>query len=149
MSIPVSTVPAVKAALKVALEARAELANVPVFYSIVTDLNEDDLIVVGGTRGRFEVARMVGSGAQWWLDETYDQQVEVWVYRGGDDEQATEERAHTLAAVVVDTLRLDPSIGGRVNQATPAGFEVTPDWEHEGIGTHCKYLLHITVDASV
>ena len=149
MTIPVPTVPVVKAALVTALKARTELTNVSVEYGPAGTFLDDDQILVGRAHGAFNVSRMVGGGGQWWLDEHYVLQVEVLSFRGDDDEQATEERAHTLAAVIVDTIRLDPSIGGRVNQATPVGWECDPDWDENNLGRHAKYLLDIAIDASV
>lgn len=146
MTIPVSTVPAVKAALKTALEGRSELANIVlVEYGPATTWLADEMILLGGTQGRMSVARMVGSGGAGWLDEDYVLSVSVLLFRGEDDAQAAEARLHALAAVVFDTVRLDPSIGGLVTQAEPSTFTTELAWddEHLGIQDRCDIGIHV------
>lgn len=68
---------------------------------------EDDFRVLGGDR----------------VDESYRISVICDVYRYGDDEQATEQRAWQLHDGVMTVLCADKTIGGTVNRIT--GFRVS------------------------
>jgi hypothetical protein len=150
MTIPVSTVPAVKAYLKTTLEARSEFLNtVLVEYGPATTFLADEMVMLGDTRGGFKVARMVGGGGQGWLDEEYVLDITVHLFRGDDDPQAAENRLHTIAAVICDTVRLDPSLGNLVTQADPAGFAVELAWDDEHLGVSDRYVLGLRVQASL
>lgn len=61
---------------------------------------EDDFTTLGGGR----------------VDESYRLSVAVDVYRFGDDEQATEQRAWQLHDGVMSVLLADKTIGGTVNR---------------------------------
>lgn len=148
MSIPVPTVPAVKAALLAALEARTELTDdeQPVVLSYGQDFElAPDAIWIGESNGVFTPARMVGGGGALWLDETYDLEVNVWVMFGDDEEQAAEVRANELAAVVLDTVRLDPSLGDTVLEAMPAGYRVSTFFDEEGLGRLVQILITLRI----
>ena len=152
MTTPVSTVPAVKAALLAKLQARADLADVQIEYEPVSTFTDDEMIVLGAVQGRMDVRRMVGSGGAGWLDEAYVLTVSVYVFRGDADEtasQTNEERAYALAASVADEVRADPSIGGLVTQANPSSFECVASWDEEHLGMHHRYDLGIAVEASL
>lgn len=150
MTIPVSTVPAVKAYLKTTLEARSEFQNtVLVEYGPATTFLADELVLLGDSRGTMTVARMVGGGGQFWMNEDYILEVDILLMRGEDDQQAAENRLHTIAAVICDAVRLDPSLGGLVTQANPASFAVELGWEDEHLGVLDRYELGIHVQASL
>lgn len=149
-TVPVSTVPAVKAYLLGALKVRSDLADLAeaIQYGPPTTAMNDDMILLDAARGAFEVDRMVGGGGQWWMDESYSLDILIWIHRGDDDPQACEERAFAVAASVVDTLRQDPSLGGLVTQASPAGFEMDGDWDDEHLGRHVKFALTVAIEAT-
>jgi hypothetical protein len=142
----------VKAALKTALQARVDLSGVTIEYGPASTWLDDDLIILGGARGTFNVARMIGSGDHNWLDEEYILTVSIYAYRGVIDDtvdiQANEERAYALAASVVAQVCSDPSIGERVTQANPVSFELVEEWDEEHLGVHHRYDLGIQVTAT-
>lgn len=135
---PVSTIPAVKAALVTAIAARTEItgdaAPILVSYGLPGTYQPNDIIAVLDSAQTFEVMAMVGSGGSKWLDENYALAVTVDCFIGGDLAQTVEERALALAAIVVDVVRADPSIGGRVLEARPASMTTTGAWEDDRKG---------------
>jgi hypothetical protein len=150
MTIPVSTMPAVKAYLYTQLTARAELADpVGVFYDMPTVTPPDDLVYLGDCRGKNVITRMVGSGGAGWLDEHYELDIVVDVVRGDDDPKANDEQALALLAAVVDTVRLDPSLGGLVIQAAPGRFSLTSEPNEEHLGRNTTAVLTVEVHARI
>jgi hypothetical protein len=150
MSIPVSTVPAVKAYLFTALKARSEYAQpVLVCYDRPGTYLPNDIVMVGDVTQTFAPLRMVGSGAQGWLDETYQLEIVVESFQGGDDPQAVTERAASLAAVAVDAVRLDPSLGGLVTQANPISLDYSSTFEDEHLGRRCTATLRVEIYAQI
>lgn len=143
---PVSTVPVVKAALVAALLARTEMAAPTlVSYGEPGPYLPDDIVAVMDTAQTFDVMAMVGSGAGKWLSETFVIEVQVDCFLGGDAAQAVEERALFLASVVVDVVRVDPSIGALVIEARPASMRTTGSWEDDRKGRRAQVVLTFTV----
>lgn len=146
MTIPVSTVPGVKAYLYTSLKARAELAEpVLVSYDDPGPNQPDDIIVVGDVVRTVEMVQMVGSGAAGWLYERYAVTVLVECFISDDKPQTVFERAAALADVVVDVVRADPSLGGRVIESAPSMSEQIGSWDEE----HGGRLSSLTVTVSV
>jgi hypothetical protein len=150
MTIPVSTLPAVKAYLFTQLSARTELADpVGVFYDLPSVTPPDDLVYLGDSRGKNVITRMVGSGGAGWLDEHYELDIVVDVIRGDDDPKANDEQALALLAAVVDTIRADPSLGGLVIQAAPVAFSLSSSWDDDHVGRTATAVLTVDVHARI
>lgn len=133
MPIPVSTVPAVKAYLKTQLQARAELAGVLVSYDDPGPGVTNDMVILGDTNRTVSRLALVGGGGDGALDESYTLTVTATAYRGGDEPQLVFERACALADVVVDVVRLDPSLGSRVVECWPSAIEHQSAWDTEDL----------------
>lgn len=105
----------------------------------------DDLIAVGTSVARETVAyQMVGSGQAGWLNERYDLDIIVSVFRGGDNGQTVLERAAVLTDVVVAVIRTDPSLGGAVTVAHPSVSSYVPSYDQE----HKGRLVDVTITVS-
>ena len=112
-----STVPAFKAALLAALQARPTLSTVQVTYGAPLPSPADEYVWLADADGEQETAAL---GAQR-REEYYDLTVYVAVYRAGEDQQATTERAFELVAELEEVLRADATVGGVVRVAVVAG----------------------------
>lgn len=146
--IPVSTVPAVRAYLFTQLDAALSGQDVKVYYDVPGPGFPDDFIWLGTTEQTQEPARMVGSGGAGWIDETYHQLIEVSVFRGGDESQVVFERACALVAQVEAVIRADPSLGGLVVAAHPAGTTYESDWEASHMGRITEAQMRIQIQAT-
>lgn len=156
MSIPVSTIPQVKAYFYAQLKARSELTSgaagarqVLVSYDVLTPNVPDEYVMVGNVRRQVSVARMVGGGGAGWLDERYELDITTSVYRGGDEAQTVFERACAIADVVVDVVRLDPSLGGLVIQCNPLQAEYRSDWADNNAGRETQVIQPFEVFATI
>lgn len=149
VTIPVSTVPAVKAYLLELMQVGLAGPDLQVYYSEPGPGYPDDVVYLGDTKLTQQPVQMVGSGGAGWLFEAYHQVVEVDVYRGGDDPQAVFERAASLVAQIEAMVRADPSLGGRVITAFPADTDYESGWEegHGGRITHAT--MRISVEAKI
>lgn len=148
MSVPVSTIPGVKGYVFDQLVARAELIGdtILVCYDEPGPYQPDDIVSVGDVARTVEPVGMVGSGGQGWLGEKYRLDVTVDCFRGGDDARTVFERACALADVVVDAVRLDPSLGGRVIESYPSTGSYQSDWlTHEETGAHMGRSARVVV----
>lgn len=132
---PVSTIPSVKAYMVTQIRARTELTtgiadgSILVCYDAPGPFQPDDIIaVMDAETDDMPVVQLVGGGLAGWLDEHYTLTIVVSVHRGGDDPQTVFERAAALAAIVVDVVRQDPSLGGRVIVAKPQQLSFQSDW---------------------
>jgi hypothetical protein len=147
---PVSTIPVVKAYLVTQLKARSELAEpVLVQYGEPGTYLPNDCVAVLDATQSFDVMAMIGSGAGLWLSETYTLDVVVDCFLGGDDPQTVEERALLLAAVVVDVVRLDPSLGGVVIECRPLQLRTSGSWEEEHKGRRGQVTVTLHVEAQL
>lgn len=113
-----------KVALKAALEAHTFPGTAPTISWGGPTEGEDvtfDMLYLGPTNDppADEDFTTLGGGR---VDESYRLSVFADVYRYGDDEQATEERAWQLHDGVLTVLCADHTIGGTVNRIT--GFRV-------------------------
>lgn len=140
MAIPISTIPAVKAYLLTTFTTAAATIPPPaadetalmVQYGTPGRYMADEYVLVGDVKRTVEQYAMVGSGGQWALQERY--QVEWWVdvWRGGDKAQYVEERAWTIAASMEQAIRNDPTLGGNVLSAWPLVYDSVSDWDEQG-----------------
>lgn len=140
MTIPVSSVPAASAYLLTAIQQAC--AADPLYAGMLIELGEatsnkpPDIITIGEVRRTVEPRTLVGSGAQFWLNESYDITVDIntWVSVGDTDGSSTiasslNARAWQLVGYVETAVRTDPSFGGLVNEAYPHDVTSTgPIW---------------------
>lgn len=107
--------PAAKAALLTAFGAQTGLAGVRITWGGPTE--EDDLAYEHIWLGRVvrEAPEFVAIGQQK-IDEDYTVEVVVQARKGGDNEQATEERLWALEAECEAAIRADLSLGGVLGQ---------------------------------
>ncbi len=76
-------------------------------YIVNTKMPENEYVTLGGTR----------------IDETYNIELVVDVYRYGDDLQATEQRAWQLLNGVVSVVNADKTLAGTVNRVNRFDYE--------------------------
>jgi hypothetical protein len=140
MTIPVSTTTAVRAYLFQALTAAMtpdmfdKSASLLVCYDEPGPDQPEDIVTVGKVARQLGVSSLVGSGGAGWLDEQYTVEIQVEVYRGGDDPQAAYARCADLVDVAISVVRSDPTLGGAVIVARPISHtqEVMWDDAHSG-----------------
>jgi hypothetical protein len=131
--MPVSTAPAVKAALLTQLGARAGLLNVglnwsaPVDAALYAPSGED--IYLGDVDQTQEYRRL---GTLIPKDEHYTVQVIVQVHRAGNDPEGTEQRCWALVGEVENQLRSDPAVN---NTIVPAQQEPYAQFESAAMVT--------------
>lgn len=129
-TIPVSSVPAVVAYLKSAIQA--QLDTDPTASSIglyvgdnpTPDRPNDTLNIGSGSR-RMAPGAFVGGGGTNWLEEGYDIAVTVRSWRGGNTGTEATQRAWQLVGYIETAVRLTPGLGGLVQIAYP----IASDWE--------------------
>lgn len=149
MTIPVSTVPAVKAYLVTQL--RATLTAVAgeqllVVYDQPGTYHPGDVVIVGDvTAYASQPGAMVGGGGAGWIEEQYSLEVVVEVFRGGDYAQTAYERAWTLASAIAAVIRTDPSLGQRAIESRPGAMSTTSTWDDERLGR----VVHLTLAVDV
>lgn len=105
-----STIPAYKAALHAALEARVELRNVQVSYGAPLPAPADELVWLAGVEGEQEAAAL---GAQR-REETFRLTIIIDVFVQGQNQRAATDRAFELMAIIETVLRADGSLGNVV-----------------------------------
>lgn len=98
------------------------------------EFQPDDIVSIGKVERALNTNSMVGGGGAGWLEESYTVEVEIEVYRGGDDPQGVFTRTSDLIDQIVVAARTDPSLGTRVLICKPTNStcEVTWDDEHKG-----------------
>jgi hypothetical protein len=153
MTIPTSSVPLAYAYLVTAIEANiATDANAD---SILLALTEnpadqpDEIIALGDVVLDNEIATMVGSGGQGWLDEIYTigGMVSVFTGSGPEDGETTVvltqiARAWQLWGYVDTAVRADPSLGDLVTVAFP--YDVSQPMAKWTEGDAIGLLVEIT-----
>lgn len=113
-----TTIYPAKAALKSLLEQHTFPDTAPTITWGAPTETEDityDMIYLGPTNDQPAEDEFVSLGGGR-VDETYRLSLIVDVYRFGDDEQATEQRAWQLHDGVLSVLCANPTIGGTVNR---------------------------------
>lgn len=144
MTIPASTVPAAKAWLFTAITAQINDPTVQVVYDEPGTYENDDIIMVGDVRRTPSPLSMVGTMGAYALQEDYEIDVVVSVYRGGDNAQTVYERACTLANTVEYVVRNDPTLGGAVPKAIPSvGDMPRTQWTENKNGLIAEFRIPI------
>lgn len=152
-----STWPRAKAALLAALQASPALQTPsgglppPLVCRDGPGTNvPPDVVSVGVMTNRAtSKAAMVGSGGAGWLDETYELQVIVSVFRGGDAAEMVDLRVAELEAAVEATVRADPSLAGTVLTAYPATSRVESSWDPDHKGRVADLFLEVSCQAQI
>jgi hypothetical protein len=127
MPAPVSTWPSVKAYLFAGITAACPSPVLVAYNDPLGDL-EDDVVVVGQVTRQVEAGAFVGGGGAGWLFERYTVDVTVSSFRGGDNPLAADVQCAALLDAVVEVVRADPSLGGRVLKAWPRDHDPTGRW---------------------
>ncbi len=113
-----STIPAFKAALLDALQARTGLAGVQIEWGLPQSEPQDELIMLLDVSGEQVWAPM----GRLHKEETYTLDLWISVLRSGGEQQTASERAFELLAEVEGFLRGDVSVGGTVRTAALQGL---------------------------
>jgi len=150
MTIPVPTVPAVRAALYTALVAACTPdtdVDLLVRYDEPGPYQPEDIVSVGDVTTRTtEPLAMVGGMGALALNEAYSVEVVIDVCRSGDDPgQVTTERAWALEAQVETVVRTDPTFGGNTWIARPGQSRSESEWTED----HGWFRVRITVSVDV
>jgi hypothetical protein len=149
MTIPGSSIPAVRRYLFDQLTAQLTTdpafpkAQLLVVYDQPGPFQPDDIVSIGKVSRQVAVSSLVGSGGAGWLEERFQVEVIVDVFRGGDYAQAAFERAVALVDAVCAVVRGDPSLGGCVLEARPAGSTYDSEWDDEHKGRHCVGTIEV------
>lgn len=140
-----STIPAAKAALLAALQARPALAAAHVARGIpAKPAARKERVYIGNAR---DVQRTwAGLGGQR-LDETYVLDLVIECFRSGDDQAGTEVRLWELVNEIELTVRADLTLAGTVRSCRPDGSteETGPD---EG-GWLARAVTRLAVEARI
>lgn len=152
MSIPASTIPAVRSQLLSLLTATC--SPVSPYTLLVSNgqlgvFKPDDEIIIGDVVATFEGMAMVGSGGAGWLREDYDVRIEIGVFRPGDDAAAVWTRVTDLVYTAQQQVRDDPSLGGLVIQAVPARAEFRDGWDTRRAGRIVEALFDVHCTAQL
>ena len=150
MSIPISTVPGVRASLFEALQATCTAAagvDLLVRYDDPGPFEPPDIVSLGDVTNRnVEYHAMVGDMGAQSLAESYSIEVVIDVCRQGDDPgQVTTERAWALAAQVETAARTDPTFGGLAWESRPGVSRSESQWTED----HAWYRVRVTVSIDV
>lgn len=149
MTIPASTAGAARSYLFQSLTAQLapdmlnKSASLLVCYDDPGPHQPDDIVSVGKVERHISVSSLVGGGGAGWLSESYTIEINIEVYRGGDDPQAVYDRAASLCDAVVAIVRADPSLGGLVLQARPISSSHSVTWVEESMGRLASTTLEI------
>lgn len=157
--IPVSTVPAAIAYLTEAIQAQIATDPLPIEVSVGQEGPDmpPDIIVFGEVRRNPELMDLVGSGGQFFLQESYDLTLiaSTWTGSGADSWDNTQQlalvqRAWQLVAYVETACRLDPSLGELVSLSYPStSGSVNPEWTTDPVGMKCEVGLSVHVEATL
>jgi len=139
----VSTIPALKLALRTKLKARAGLHDVLVSIGWPSAPTGDMLLIADVIDWRQEPRALAAGTIK--LEEWYTQQVLVRVERAGADMQATLERALSIAEELFAELLTDATLGGVVMEALPAGGKT----EEMASETGEARIVLVTLDVAV
>jgi len=150
MTIPSSSVPAARRYLYEQLTAQLTpdpdfpKSQLRVVYDQPGTFQPDDIVAIGRVTRQTSVSSMVGSGGAGWLEERYQVEVIIDVFRGGGDySQQTFDRAMALTDAVCAVVRADPTLGGAVLVARPASSTHESELDEEHKGRHCVATLEI------
>lgn len=95
--------------------------------------------------------RMTGTGGAGSFLESYEIELAVDCYEGGDSgvTRDLETLAWDYACTVEAVVRSDPSLGGLVIQAFPATSNDDPEWDQEHKGRLVHIALTVAVEAQI
>lgn len=151
-TIPVSSVPAVRAYLVAAITTQVQASHytepgVEVYSVAVDHDTTQDVVVVGKARRKTEPGSLVGGGGAHFQFERYRLEVVIECDAWGPNDTPTvvENRAYALLANVETAVRADPSLGGLVVEAYPDESEDDPSWSAEHKGARCQLVAQIHV----
>lgn len=155
LSIPVSTVPAVRQYLYAQISAAvAERAYVAPGVTVeLAELSEpedySDILVVGKTITRTpEIAQIVGGGGAHWLRERYTVSIHITCSdQSSPTFAAVDARAYELLAIVEGVVRADPSLNKLVIVAHPGPSHIESDFDHAHGGALALIESSINVHA--
>lgn len=94
----------------------------------------DDIVSVGKVERTINTNSMVGGGGAGWLEESYTVDVDIEVFRGGDDPQGVFTRTSDLIDQIAAVAREDPSLGERVLVCKPTASTCEVEWDEEHKG---------------
>lgn len=145
---PASTVPQAIEAIKTA--TAAQMTDPSILLTVGDpgmDL-PDNVIAIGEVRRTVAPATFIGSGGLFWLEETYDIDVVCSAWSGSANADTLTATAWTLVNYVEAGVRTDPSLGGVVNIAYPAGAN-TPSavWTEDPVGLKVEIVLPVHCEA--
>lgn len=150
MTVPASSVPAVKAALMTKIATQVADSSVLISYDVPGTFQPDDIIVVGDVERTASPVAMIGSGQAGFMHEDYTVQITVSVFRGGDIAQTAFERAYALNDAVETAVRNDMTLGvARVLTAKPTRTLEQSRWDDSHLGRLVSVLTIITVKATL
>jgi hypothetical protein len=154
--IPVSTVDAFRTALLAAILAdpgiTADYAAGDINVCVEdpgTNQPEDLIVIAYDVEQTAKPYSMVGGGGAGWLDEKYTVKLVISVFRGGDSTTIAQARATALQNSVDNAIRLDPSLGGVVDEAYPSRHKTTTGWDSNHEGRMVNVDVEITVSARI
>jgi hypothetical protein len=163
VTVPGTTVEAARNALLAAIQAHPTITAQPPdgVSPVLVQLDEpanydpEDIITVDGARVTLTHAAMVGTGGPNYLEENYTLEVNVSVYRGGDNAALAFKRARQLVDAVNAAVRTDPTLGigqgapppgaGYLIEAFPSRVDWTPHWEENHKGRVVDVRIEIEV----
>lgn len=162
MTVPVSTVPTVKAWLLGRLTSQitqAPGASMAVVYGDPGTNQPDDLIQINTGNRELLPGSLVGSLDQGSLREKYTIDVTVRVYRGGAQSfQTAEERLWAIVAVIERVFRTDmwaliagdaavrsATLGGAVWSLSIEPHDLTEEWAPSGLGPSVSLVYPVTI----
>lgn len=153
MTVPVSTVPAVRNYLVTAINNRVAAAGiasptVEVYVSGLDHETAEDVIVIGGARREVKPGAIVGGGGQHWKFEDYHIEVTIDCFAGGTDFSSVDARAFQLLSLVETAVRVDPSMGGLVLVSYPASSDSLHMWDdsHKGARTMITAQIYVCTE---
>lgn len=156
MTIPVSTVPAVKSYMRDQVMTALQDQVIPGFALVVCydrpgQYRPPEIVVIGKIYDRrVDGFTMVGSGGAGWLKEEYEFECIVDVFRPGESLQIEAyDRAWQLMSIVETVVRTDPSLGGLVIRARPDRSYDDSEWERDGKGWIVSITTRFTVCAQI
>lgn len=154
MTVPVSTVPAAKAALVALISAQPTVTDpngdieTIVSYDDPGPNTANDFVVVGNVSRQVATLALIGSYQQGSLQEQYTVTVICEAFRG-DSAQTASERAWALASAVEQSVRNNPTLNSSVAQAVPGSTADEGTWDADGKGFTATVTVSVEVLAFI
>lgn len=148
MTIPTTSVPSVRVALKTAITSQINDNEVEVSNGDPAPGLPDDVIKIGEIQRQVTPLAMVGDGTRNAFQENY--MVEIVVSSQGTDPDTVDLRAWTLAADVETAVRNDMTLGGLVKKADPGNTQSAgPYWSDDHTNVICDVFVFVNVFNSI